>query len=243
MKDLFDPIAAEQEKLVHHPVYSHLTDLENLRIFMKIHVFAVWDFMTLLKSLQRQITCVNLPWKPSLYSAQTVRLINQIVLGEESDLDPQGQATSHFELYLKAMKEVGADTQPIESFLHSPDLNLIPCEAREFVHHHLELAEQGHVVEVAAAFFYGREKLIPEMFTSIKNILTNHQLEAPTLLYYLQRHIELDGEEHGPMAANCLTDLMKGEADLQLKAIKAGIESLRLRELLWNNVLQALPTK
>ena len=243
MKSTFETITAEQNKLVNHPVYLELNSLKNLRVFMAHHVFAVWDFMSLLKSLQRQITCVTVPWKPSVYSAETVRLINQIVLGEESDLDLNGDATSHFELYLRAMEEVGADTDLINKFLHIPDLNLVPEGCRQFVEGNLQLAHTGHVVEVAAAFFFGREKLIPEMFIAIKKVLEAEKIEAPTLLYYLQRHIELDGEEHGPMALNCLNDLTKSDSHLERMALETGLNSLKSRGLLWDQVLKALSSK
>jgi hypothetical protein len=98
-------ITSKQKELAHHPVYATFNNLESIRHFMGYHVFAVWDFMSLLKSLQIHLTCVELPWKPSKYPAEMVRLINQIVVGEESDLDLNGTPISHFDLYLKAMED------------------------------------------------------------------------------------------------------------------------------------------
>jgi hypothetical protein len=45
------------------------------------------------------------------------RLINEIVFGEESDIDQNGTAVSHFELYVQAMAEAGANTTPILTFI------------------------------------------------------------------------------------------------------------------------------
>ncbi len=233
-------ILLKQQLLTHHSVYGTFNKLEAIKHFMRFHVFAVWDFMSLLKSLQREMTCVNVPWKPSQYPPEMVRLINQIVLGEESDLDQHGCAISHFELYLKAMEEVGASTAEIKTFLKTLDLNDIPEGAREFVKHNLNIAEHGHIVEVAASFFYGREKLIPEMFQTIVDTLKNENVHAPTLIYYLERHIEVDSGEHGPLALKCL-DYLTGENEvLKQLAFKAGADALDMRHKLWDDVLNSL---
>jgi Protein of unknown function (DUF3050) len=233
-------IETEQEALVHHPVYQTFNDIEALRHFMEIHVFAVWDFMSLLKSLQRHLTCVELPWRPSKYPPVVVRLINQIVLGEESDVDPKGEVMSHFELYLKSMEEVGADTSRIREFLKTMNPELIAPQARAFVKRNLEVAREGHVVEVAASFFWGREKLIPNMFQSVVNVLKKENVQAPTLLYYLERHIEVDEGEHGPLALQCLDYLMGESEELKLLGLRAGTEALALRRELWDATLKSL---
>lgn len=234
-------ILLKQKELSQHPVYYSLSRLEMIRHFMEYHVFAVWDFMSLLKALQIRITSVSLPWKPSPYHPKLVRLINQIVLAEESDVDMFGNPTSHFDLYLKAMEEVGANTRPIREFLSTNNFELIPEGAREFVEYNLHVATQGHIVEVAANFFYGREKLIPEMFQSIVNVLKQEEVEAPLLLYYLDRHIELDGEEHGPLAEKALTHLAGDDTDLIRMAEDSGNFALDQRKLLWDTVMRSSP--
>jgi hypothetical protein len=238
---MIQSISEKQKALTFHPVYQTFSDLESIRHFMGHHVFAVWDFMSLLKRLQREITCVSLPWRPSPFPSEMVRLINQIVVGEESDLDPRGKAVSHFDLYLQAMEEVGADTTLIRKFVETLDFNLIPEGAREFVRHNLDVALNGDIVEVAASFFFGREKLIPDMFQSIVDTLKREKVSAPTFLYYLERHIEVDSNEHGPLALRALSYLTKGLPDLESRAEKAGIEALRMRSLLWDRVLETQP--
>jgi hypothetical protein len=234
-----EAIHTKQKRLTYHPVYQTFDSIESIRHFMQYHVFAVWDFMSLLKSLQRHITCVEIPWRPSNYPAEMVRLINQIVLGEESDVDQAGNPTSHFDLYLKAMEEIGASTVEIRRFVSTLDLNHVPEGARVFVAHNLEVAESGHVVEVAASFFYGREKLIPDMFSTIVDVLKREGVNAPTLIYYLERHIEVDSGEHGPLAMRCLDYLIGKNEKLQAKAFISGTEALEMRNYLWNEVLSA----
>ncbi len=208
---------------------------------MGYHVFAVWDFMSLLKSLQNHLTSVQVPWRPSHYPAEMVRLINQIVVGEESDLDRDGNAISHFDLYLKGMEEIGADLRPIKKFLETMDYSSIPDGAREFVTYNIDVAKNGHVVEVAANFFYGREKLIPEMFQTIVDTLKRENVSAPTFLYYLERHIEVDAGEHGPLASKALTHLINGQKELELMAWDSGLKALAMRKALWDKVQMSLP--
>ena len=97
-------VATTRRLLLNNGLYHRLQTMADLRQFMEHHVFAVWDFMSLLKGLQRELTCVEVPWVPTA-NPDTRRLINEIVLEEETDLDPQGQPTSHFELYMRAMEE------------------------------------------------------------------------------------------------------------------------------------------
>lgn len=234
-----DNITRLQAELAHHPVYSTFSNLSNIKHFMQHHVFAVWDFMSLLKSLQRHITCVDLPWRPSPYPADMVRLINQIVVGEESDLDQTGEAISHFDLYLKGMEEIGASTVCIHDYLLDMNFDKIPSGTREFVQGNLELAMHGNVVEVAASFFFGREKLIPEMFEAMVKTLKKERVKAPTFLYYLERHIEVDGGEHGPLAMRCLDTLINDDPRLRQMAIDAGIRALNARKALWDHVLNS----
>jgi len=111
-----EKIGATREELLGHPVYARIKNLTDLQRFAESHVFAVWDFMSLLKSLQIQLTSVSLPWMP-VGTADTRYLINEIVTGEESDVDQAGNRTSHFELYLQAMDQMGASTQKIQSLL------------------------------------------------------------------------------------------------------------------------------
>ncbi|MGB0454982.1 MAG: DUF3050 domain-containing protein [Bacteriovoracaceae bacterium] len=226
-------ISNKHNDLASHPLYQSLVSLDNIRIFMKYHVFAVWDFMSLLKSLQKEITCVDVPWTASSYSAQTVRLINEIVLGEESDVDQDGKPMSHFDLYLNSMKEIGADTSLIVEFLNDFNLEKLPTELKNILNFHLSLARNGDVHEVASSFFYGREKLIPEIFHSIVNVIKLSEIDCPSLIYYLERHIEVDGEEHGPMALKCLNELIDSDRKQQ-EVVDIAVQSLDMRWRLWD---------
>lgn len=235
-------LISHHEKLSHHTLYKKIKTTADLQVFMETHVFAVWDFMTLLKRLQKEITCVDIPWNPSPYPKNVVRLINEIVLGEESDKDREGLACDHFTLYLRAMNDLGADSSRLLNFTKDLNFDKWTTKAeRNFVTFNLDLAMKGKIHEVAAAFFFGREKLIPDMFTSIlgdlsKNLDETTQVNFPNLRYYLERHIEIDGGEHSHQAQDCLQSLCGSDEKKWEEARLAGVRSLVLRSALWDEV-------
>ncbi|MDE0832602.1 MAG: DUF3050 domain-containing protein, partial [Nitrosopumilus sp.] len=198
-----------REDLLNHSLYSKIKNINDLQKFVETHIFAVWDFMSLLKSLQSQLTCTNTPWLPNKNS-KTAYLINEIVLAEETDINQVGERKSHYELYLEAIKSFGADTNDIDLFLNKlknedifsaiNSLN-VPKEVKYFLEFTFKIIEEGKPHKVAAAFTFGRENLIPSMFTAIlKNFQKNFpDQDISKLIYYFERHIELDEDEHGPM--------------------------------------------
>src|SRR6266403_688911 len=110
-----DHLCSLRAALLDHPIYTHVASVADLRRFMEDHVFAVWDFMSLLKRLQQDLTCVRVPWFPSK-DPHAARLINEIVIAEESDLGPDEGPISHLGLYLEAMEEIGANTTAFRKF-------------------------------------------------------------------------------------------------------------------------------
>ena len=231
-----EEIKTRQNNLTQHPVYQSLNSIENLRLFMESHVFAVWDFMSLLKSLQKKVTCVDLPWRPSIYPEEMVRLVNEIVLGEESDVDENNKPISHFNLYLEAMREIGADTTRIELFLKTFEYSHLFEYEEKFVKNNIDIAMNEDVLSVAASFFYGREKLIPSMFESIVKLLEEEKMNCPKLIYYLKRHIFVDSEDHGPKAMKFLNYLINDDKVKLAKVISVATSSLHAREELWDGI-------
>ena len=250
LKRLSVAIAAERRALLEHRLYGQLRTVEHLVAFMEHHVFAVWDFMSLLKALQVRLTCVSVPWLPQ-GNAAVRRLVNEIVLGEESDALPEGGASSHFELYLKSMREAGADTAGMEHFIRRLEsgqavreaLNQqgVPSPVRAFVRHTFEVIERGRPHEIAAAFTYGREDLIPEMFTQlVRGLEQQFPGKLATLRYYLDRHIELDGDEHGEMGRQMVGLLCAGDPLREQEATQAAVQALQARIALWDGIAAAL---
>ena len=234
-------ISEYKKAVVNHPVYNQLNTIEDVQKLMEIHVYAVWDFMSLLKGLQIKLTCTTLPWKP-IGNTKIRRLINSIVLEEESDVDSAGNPSSHYEMYLDAMKECGANTNEIDKFVKSvSDVNLpkVNTAIDSFLATTFDILNSGEAHKIAAAFTFGREDLIPDMFTAIVNDL-NKEHKLDKFVYYLERHIELDGGEHGPLALELISNLC-GEEEQKWKEVEeTAIACLVARKELWDLVLDGL---
>ena len=247
--DTAGDIAFMRQRMVEHPVFTAIRDIQSLRIFMEAHVFAVWDFMSLLKRLQRDLTCIEVPWLPPR-DRRAAQLINQIVLGEETDVGPNGEPLSHLELYLGAMREVGANTASFElfqttlangatlggAFDHAAAAPFI----REFTGHTLQIASSAPPLEVMASFFYGREDVIPRMFSNLLEKWRIGANRAPMFVYYLKRHIEVDSDQHGPAAKAILVAATADDAQCGLQVLTAARQSIEARIRLWDGLLASL---
>jgi Protein of unknown function (DUF3050) len=250
--DDINRLARLRDTLLDHPLYADVVSVDDLRRFMEDHVFAVWDFMSLLKRLQQDMTCTRVPWLPA-DNPKAARLINDIVIGEETDVDPDGLYVSHLELYLRAMEDIGASTVQFDTFcsmVRAGD----PVEVvlkrigvaqhvRAFVTYTMDLANTGTTEEVLAAFFYGREDIIPEMFHRLLKTLYGAKHDEHDLrhfIYYIDRHIELDGDSHGPKGKELLGDLLRNSQDKARRVMLAACNSIEARIALWNGTWSKL---
>lgn len=246
-------IAPIRQEIINHKVYAVINDIEDLRIFMEYHVYAVWDFMSLLKSLQINLTCTTLPWFP-VRSGNIRYLINEIVAGEESDIDSKGERKSHYEMYLEAMAQCGANTAEIEQFIavlkQTGDFKTAyatagtPDAAQSFVDFTFEIINSSAAHLQASTFTFGREDLIPNMFLTIVNDLNDKFPGQISLFkYYLDRHIEVDGGHHSHLALEMTSDLCEDNDAYWLAAEEATIASLKKRIELWDGAYKAITAR
>lgn len=246
-----EKIKTQKDILKQHPLYENVKNINDLHIFMESHVYAVWDFMSLLKALQKKLTCTSTPWFASK-NPETRYLINEIVLAEESDLTLDGKRMSHFEMYVDAMKSCGANTLAMDNFLQvvfetknvfiAIEKSDLHPDIKAFLNFTFSIIEEGKAHKIAAAFTFGREDLIPNMFTEI---LKKFQQSLPDinlskLIYYFERHIELDGDEHGPMAMKMITELCGKDYLKWKEAEEVSIAALEKRIGLWNAIEQQI---
>ena len=239
-----------RSKLITHPLYKSLDTKDKLICFMENHVFAVWDFMSLIKALQRNLTCVDVPWTPNANNFAG-KLVNEIVLAEESDIDLNNNPKSHFELYLDSMQLLGANTDLINSFVkkinstrsyeRSVEKINISKELKEFMDFTFEIINSNKNHVIASVFTFGREDLIPDMFIEIvKKLSKEESIKADFLIYYLERHIELDADEHGPMALKMIQNLCGEDKNKWNEATNASLKALQMRIKLWDFIYKQI---
>ena len=239
-------ISKYRDQLIKHPIYGNIDSINGLKQFMESHVYAVWDFMSLVKKLQMDLTTTTLPWQPPDNNA-AARLINEIVWGEETDLDKDGNSVSHFEMYLNAMRQINANTQSIEKLLDrlgegndifdTIDQAGLPEYVTNFLNFTFRIIEEGKTHKIAAVFTFGREDLIPDMFISmIKRMNIENESKFDQTIYYFERHIEVDGDSHGPMALDMIKNLCGSNPLKWEEAISASKSALQKRISLWDGI-------
>lgn len=251
IEELEKELKGLRKELANHALYKNLKTPEDIKTFMEYHVFAVWDFMSLLKALQLKLSNVSVPWIPNSNTKLT-RLINEIVLVEESDLNETGLPQSHFEMYLDAMKEIGANTNCVHELINllcyqvPVNKSIESLELDYRVKKHLgttfSIIRTDQLHYITAAFTYGREDVIPSIFIQIVDgISQNNPSESlDKLMYYLQRHIEVDSDEHGPICKKMLIEICE-EDDSKWDQVKAiSKQCLEARIELWDAILEKI---
>lgn len=234
-----------RERLVGHRLYGLVDSAPRLRRFMESHVFAVWDFQSLLKALQQRLTCTSVPWLPTA-DREARRLVNEIVLEEESDELPEGGYASHFELYLDGMRAAGADTGPIERLLATLARGTAltealassgaPAAAAAFVHESFATITSGSTAAIAATFAYGREDVIPDMFRGLIATLASGDPAWQRFRFYLDRHVGTDEAKHGPICRRIVARLCGEDAATWSEASHAARHALEARLALWDAI-------
>ena len=238
-------LEATRAEIMNHRLYETISNEKQICTFMEYHIFSVWDFQSLIKSLQKQLTCVSTPWLPTK-DTEARRLMNEIILDEESGPHPDGGFASHFELYLDAMQSAGADTSKIYALLKALEegktledsLDPLPDVASVYLNQTFKTIQEGDLTELMASFCYGREDIIPDMF---RRLITNLSEKNPTrwkrLGFYFTEHIDCDETRHGPMASAMLERHCSNDEKLWEKAETSAKSVLGQRKNFWDGIL------
>lgn len=103
------------------------------------------------------------------------------------------------------------------------------------------IISKGKLHEIAAVFTFGREDLIPDMFIEIvKGLQEKEGVSTSRLLYFLDRHIEVDGGEHGPKSLQMMNELCGDDPIKWQEAKSASLKALQMRIELWNGILKQI---
>ena len=241
-----------KNRLRNHSLYSKIKDVDDLNIFSNAHVYAVWDFMSLLKFLQINLTSISIPWFPSK-NTTTAKLINEIVAGEETDEDQEGQPVSHFEMYIDSIEEFGLNTSEIINNLNTlnnietidKDIEKLDIKSyvKDFLKFTFSVIKRGKIHEVASVFTFGREDLIPDMFIPLIEGINSENNDLNKLIYYFKRHIEVDGDMHGPMSMEMLSYLCNNEPSKISESALIAEKALLARISLWDGIENEIKTK
>ncbi len=179
------------------------------------------------------------------------RFINELVLEEESDQGmEEGQFSSHFELYLGAMGEIGASTEAIRRFIDQlqqgqavvPALHSagVPHPSATFTRTTFGFIDSNRPHVVAAALALGREHIIPGMFRAILQQIGISEEQAPVFHFYLKRHIHLDEDFHAPLSLQLLNELCGDDECRRIEALEAAEQAVEARLLFWDGVAEAI---
>ena len=241
-----------KNRLRNHSLYSKIKDVDDLNIFSNAHVYAVWDFMSLLKFLQINLTSISIPWFPSK-NTTTAKLINEIVAGEETDEDQEGQPVSHFEMYIDSIEEFGLNTSEIINNLNTlnnietidKDIEKLDIKSyvKDFLKFTFSVIKRGKIHEVASVFTFGREDLIPDMFIPLIEGINSENNDLNKLIYYFIRHIEVDGDMHGPMSMEMLSYLCNNDPSKISESALIAEKALLARISLWDGIENEIKTK
>jgi len=153
-------------------------------------------------------------------------------------------------MYLDAMHQVDADTTDINTFIlnlksgKSIDLSFdelsIEKRVADFVKFSFSVIDTNKPHLVASAFTFGREDVIPDMFIEILKNSDSENTSYNKLRYYLQRHIDLDGDEHGPLSLKMISELCQEDDQKWDEALSIARQSLEKRILLWDAISELI---
>ena len=126
-------------------------------------------------------------------------------------------------------------------FSNQKKIPYAPHQALEFTRSTLEICE-GPLNRRIAAFTLGRETVLPNLFQKTLQLLATVHTQSESrcdlsmLKYYLDRHIELDGDSHGPMCAKLFDRYCLKDAATRSDTFYTLCEVLDQRIALWDAV-------
>ena len=100
---------------------------------------------------------------------------------------------------------------------------------RHFVNRMINTVTNGSLYRVPGSFFHGREPIIPRMSEGLLRERHIDEDEAPVFVYYLKRHIELDGDNHGPAAKTIIKHVTQNRPNELRQLYLAALDAMNDR--------------
>lgn len=238
-----EDLKTRRQAIVSHPVYGMLRTRPALATFTEHHVYALWARLTLTRALQRRVNGVDLPWRPSTFPTRFVRAINRMVLDAESDRFEPLHDLSHFELYLQAMQEVGADPAAVRGLIDSGGLDPegLPNAAEPLVAFIDQTATRGMNEEVTAVLYHGFATLSADVGAGILRGIGHFGHDAHLLRTYAARRLQLDeARDVTELLGQLLSHMTRGDVVRSQWARQAAQRVLDLRAALWDGAAAAI---
>ena len=141
------------------------------------------------------------------------------------EIEAETATINHFVSGIKDLDSIG-------NYIKKSDLN---SAIKSFLNFSFLTIEGWKSHEIAAAFTFGREEIIPDMFIEIiQQTEKTNKISLDKINYYLQRHIDLDGDEHGPLAHEMIVGLCKNDSKKWEEVIDISKKALKERIQLWD---------
>ena len=130
------------------------------------------------------------------------------------------------------------DDESISDALRKVEVDVVVADFVQFTFDTIN-TKKDHLI--ASVFAFGREGLIADMFIEILNHSSQiNQAAYHSMIYYLERHIELDGDEHGPMAMKMIQELCGNDEKKIEETIIYAKKALKWRIRLWDKIADAI---
>ena len=230
-------LKATSQQLDSHPIYTVLSSHYRIKAFILYHIFDAWDTNKLVLPLQKKINLALLD-KFSNCHPELKTLLEQTIFNRPRELCDRGKLDRDFANYLRAIAEIGLDSDwCLQYFLEAPNnLAVLKPEIKALVEFNSSLANWGTISEMIAVLLLEREQLALRVFTKIVRVLKMEAKECPFLIEYTKKLERKQSDSSQLLAFKLLNYFCQDEAE-QIRALQTGLKALHLRKQLWNYAL------
>jgi hypothetical protein len=247
---ILQKVLPAQDKILNHQVYKEIENLDDLNLFLEYHVFFVWDQMSSLKAMQKDLTCMNVPWVPKR-SPQTRKYINELVLNAEGNDLISETVLSEYESYLELMRESDADSSSIErleksinrgeNFKDLLDHLDMPKVVKSYLDFTYKTIESKDAHKIAANFVFGKQSLIPHRLVKLLNELNKKfPVDLSLQIKYFESKVMKETGKIEDVAKKIFEELCGHDEEKWDDVAEVAERTLERRLQLWDDIKNAI---